>query len=164
MVRLGVLDTRLLESPPVTVLTLDHAELKFHEVHVHIIFIRVGPQITKSYRFAHDTLTEFMAIQGFEVTKNYKSDVPSIEPPKFMTTAWRADYTYTPKNADTARSARAIGVNSEMDGLPIPKEQVTHACGHNLIAIAGVAIALAVKKALEVHDIAGSVTLLGTPG
>lgn len=146
------------------VLALDHAELKFHEVYVYIIFIRGELQITKSYRFAHDTLTDFMATQGFEITKNYKSDVPSIEPPKFMTTAWRADYTSTPKNADTALSARTIGVNSEMDGLPIPKGQVTHACGHNLIAIAGVAVALAVKKALEVHDIAGSVVLLGTPG
>lgn len=55
-------------------------------------------------------------------------------------------------------------MNSEMDALPIPKGKVTHACGHNLVAVAGVAVALAVKKALEVHDVAGTVVLLGTPG
>ena len=73
-------------------------------------------------------------------------------------------FTHEPQSADPARSVRTLGVNSEMDGLPIPKGQVTHACGHNLIAIAGVAVALGVKKALEVHDIAGTVVLLGTPG
>ena len=39
-----------------------------------------------------------------------------------------------------------------------------HACGHPLIAIIGVGIALAVKKALEEHDIPGKIVLLGTPG
>ena len=46
-----------------------------------------------------------------------------------------------------------------MDALP----GIGHACGHNLIAIAGVAVAIAVKSALEKFDISGSVVLLGTP-
>ncbi|KAJ7202799.1 hypothetical protein GGX14DRAFT_652879 [Mycena pura] len=123
----------------------EKAELKFHE------------------NFAHDTLSDFMAAQGFKVTKNYKSDVPSAtETPKFMKTAWRAAFTHIPKQLG-ASAVRTLGVNSEMDALPIPKGQVTHACGHNLIAIGGVAVALAVKKALQQHDVAGSVVLLGTP-
>ena len=105
-----------------------------------------------------------MSSQGFEVTKHYKSDVPSEENPRFMTTAWRAAFTHTSKVARPNHSQRTVGVNSEMDALPIPKGKASHACGHNLIAIAGVAIALGVKKALEVHDVAGSVVLLGTPG
>lgn len=125
---------------------------------------RANRQLTEAHRFAHDTLSGFMQTQGFEVTKQYKSDFQFPEAPVFMKTAWRAEFKHTPKNADSSRSARTIGVNSEMDALPIPKGKVTHACGHNLIAIAGVAVALAVKKALEVHDIAGSVVLLGTPG
>jgi metal-dependent amidase/aminoacylase/carboxypeptidase family protein len=40
----------------------------------------------------------------------------------------------------------------------------THACGHNLIAIAGVGVALAVRDAIVKHDIPGTVVLLGTPG
>ena len=55
---------------------------------------------------------------------------------------------------------RVIGVNSEMDALP----GVGHACGHNLIAIAGVAVALAIKTSLVEHNIPGKVVLLGTPG
>ena len=41
---------------------------------------------------------------------------------------------------------------------------IGHACGHNLIAIAGVAIACAVKAALARFDIKGKVVVLGTPG
>jgi metal-dependent amidase/aminoacylase/carboxypeptidase family protein len=41
---------------------------------------------------------------------------------------------------------------------------IGHACGHNLIAIAGVGVALAVRHAIEVHGISGTVVLLGTPG
>ena len=47
-----------------------------------------------------------------------------------------------------------------MDALP----GVGHACGHNLIAIAGVAVACAIKKAIVKHNISGTVILLGTPG
>ncbi|TFY63348.1 hypothetical protein EVJ58_g3313 [Rhodofomes roseus] len=46
-----------------------------------------------------------------------------------------------------------------MDALP----GVGHACGHNLIAIAGVAVALAIGAVLEQFDIPGTVILLGTP-
>lgn len=52
------------------------------------------------------------------------------------------------------------GVNSEMDALP----GIGHGCGHNLIAISGVGVALAVKAALQSHKIPGKVVLLGTPG
>ena len=47
-----------------------------------------------------------------------------------------------------------------MDALP----GIGHACGHNLIAIAGVAVACAIKKTIVKHDIPGTVILLGTPG
>ena len=64
-----------------------------------------------------------------------------------------------------------------MDAL----EGIGHACGHNLIGISGeylycilltfniyiitgVAVACAIKAALEIHNISGKVVLLGTPG
>lgn len=47
----------------------------------------------------------------------------------------------------------------ELDALP----GIGHACGHNLIAISGVAAALSVAEALEKHDVPGRVILLGTP-
>ncbi|KAG6914844.1 hypothetical protein DXG01_014976 [Tephrocybe rancida] len=82
-----------------------------------------------------------MAKHGFEVTKHYH-----------LETAWRAIFT-------NGEGGRTIGVNSEMDALP----GVGHACGHNLIAISGVGVAIAIKKALEKFNIAGKVELLGTP-
>lgn len=47
-----------------------------------------------------------------------------------------------------------------MDALPA----VGHACGHNLIAIAGVAVACAIKAVLEKFSISATIQLLGTPG
>ncbi|KAG1776451.1 hypothetical protein EV702DRAFT_1006220, partial [Suillus placidus] len=46
-----------------------------------------------------------------------------------------------------------------MDVLP----GIGHACGHNLIGISGVAVALAAKAAMERVKINGKVILLGTP-
>jgi amidohydrolase len=46
-----------------------------------------------------------------------------------------------------------------MDALP----GVGHACGHNLIAISGVAVAIAAKEALVEFGIDGKIVLLGTP-
>ena len=41
---------------------------------------------------------------------------------------------------------------------------IGHACGHNLIAICGVGVALSIRDALIKFDIPGKVVLLGTPG
>lgn len=46
-----------------------------------------------------------------------------------------------------------------MDALP----GIGHACGHNLIAVAGVAAALGTARALEACKLPGRIVLLGTP-
>lgn len=94
-------------------------------------------------RYAHDKLTAFMESHGFVVTRYYLG----------LETAWKAEYI-------SGKGGRVLGVNSEMDALP----GIGHACGHNLIAVAGVGIAIGLKVALETHDIPGTVVLLGTPG
>lgn len=88
-----------------------------------------------------------MSSRGFTVTRQYLG----------LDTAWRAEFT-TRRGARGA--GRTVGVNAEMDALP----GIGHGCGHNLIAMAGVAIALALRAALEKHDVPGTVILLGTPG
>ncbi|KAL9709317.1 hypothetical protein Ac2012v2_007671 [Leucoagaricus gongylophorus] len=40
---------------------------------------------------------------------------------------------------------------------------IGHACGHNLIGMAGVAVSLGLRAALEKHNIPGKIVLLGTP-
>jgi metal-dependent amidase/aminoacylase/carboxypeptidase family protein len=85
-----------------------------------------------------------MAAQGFRVTKHYLG----------LNTAWRAEYTQ-------GTGGRVIGINSEMDALP----RIGHACGHNLIAISGVGVAIALKAALQAQPrTSGKIVLLGTPG
>ncbi|TDL23869.1 hypothetical protein BD410DRAFT_786535 [Rickenella mellea] len=99
------------------------------------------PELQFEERYAHDTLSSFMDSHGFKTTTHY-----------LMETAWRAEFVH-------GNGGRVLGINSEMDALP----GIGHACGHNLIAISGVGIALAVKAAMEKHDISGRIVLLGTP-
>ena len=83
-----------------------------------------------------------MSKQGWDVQRHYLLD-----------TAWVAKFSH-------GQGGRTVGVNSEMDALP----GIGHACGHNLIAIAGVAVACAIRSVLERLDVSGTVILLGTPG
>ncbi|KAI0080418.1 aminoacylase 1-like protein 2 [Panus rudis PR-1116 ss-1] len=99
------------------------------------------PEIKFEEHYAHDVLSDFMIKQGFEVKKHH-----------ILPTAWEATFTH-------GSGGRTIGINSEMDALP----GIGHACGHNLIAIAGVAVACAIRDALKKWDISGKVVLLGTP-
>ncbi|KAJ6581541.1 hypothetical protein B0H19DRAFT_1115758 [Mycena capillaripes] len=100
------------------------------------------PILLKMMGFAHDVLTSFMASHGFTVTKNYLG----------LATAFRAEFQH-------GQGGRVLGVNSEYDAL----KSIGHACGHNLIAWSGCGVALAVKAALEAHNVPGKVILLGTP-
>lgn len=83
-----------------------------------------------------------MEKQGWVVKKHY-----------LLETAWEARFTH-------GKGGRTVGVNSEMDALP----GIGHACGHSLIAIAGVALACALRKVMEELDVPGTIVLLGTPG
>ena len=96
-------------------------------------------------------LTDYLEERGFHVTRHYLADrLPG-------NTAWRGEFILPSTNEVPLR---VIGFNSEMDALP----GIGHACGHNLIAIIGVAAALALKRAMEKHKIPGKVVILGTPG
>ncbi|KAG1861202.1 hypothetical protein DFJ58DRAFT_905462 [Suillus subalutaceus] len=99
------------------------------------------PELRFEEKYAHDAYTTFMEKHGFAVTKKYH-----------LETAWVATYTH-------GHGGRVLGINSEMDALP----GIGHACGHNLIGISGVAVALAAKAAMERLNIDGKVVLLGTP-
>ncbi|KAJ1809382.1 hypothetical protein LPJ75_004397, partial [Coemansia sp. RSA 2598] len=52
-----------------------------------------------------------------------------------------------------------IGFCSEYDALP----DIGHGCGHNLIAISGVAMFLAIARVMDVCRVPGTVRLFGTP-
>ncbi|KAF9026182.1 hypothetical protein BGZ52_007485 [Haplosporangium bisporale] len=119
--------------------------------------IHDNPEVGYQETLAHKILTDYLIKQGFHVTKH----ACGIE------TAFIAEYVqlggehqHQSKELDNSAPLPSIGFCSEFDALPEP---VGHGCGHNLIAIAGVAAALGVKRALEKNRIRGKVRLLGTP-
>ncbi|KAG0007056.1 hypothetical protein BGZ65_010258 [Modicella reniformis] len=94
----------------------------------------------KEYK-AHALLTDYLERKGFQVQRKAHT-------------------------LDTAFVARAgnsnkvtIGICSEYDALP----GIGHACGHNLIAISGVATAIALKTVIEKFNLQAEVKLFGTP-
>lgn len=89
---------------------------------------------------AHDVLTTFLEQHQFKVTRSYKG----------LKTAFEARY---------GNGAPVVTFCSEYDSLP----EIGHACGHNLIAVSGLAAGLAMKTVLEKTKQAGTVIVLGTP-
>ncbi|MFA7229724.1 MAG: M20 family metallopeptidase [Victivallaceae bacterium] len=61
--------------------------------------------------------------------------------------------------AETGEGENCIAILSEYDALP----GLGHACGHNLIAGAAIAAALAVKEIMQTYSIPGKLVILGTP-
>jgi amidohydrolase len=100
-----------------------------------------NPELGYQEFHAHKVLTDYLEDQGFNVTRSAYG----------LETAFRAEFS----NGE----GRTVSFNAEYDSLP----GIGHACGHNLIAIAGVSAAIGVKEALEKHELTGRVVLLGTP-
>jgi amidohydrolase len=102
-----------------------------HEIHEH-------PELNYEEHFAHDLLTELLDAEGLAVE--------------------RSAY-----GLDTAFVARAgsrgptIAVLCEYDALP----GIGHACGHNIIATAGLGAGLAAAAVAD--EAGGQVVILGTP-
>ena len=103
------------------------------------------PEIMWQERRTHDLFVKY-----FSGKKGWKVTPHAFE----LETAFQAVFSH---KAD--KSSRVVGFQSELDALP----GIGHACGHNLIAISGVAAALSVAATLVAKDIPGTVVLLGTP-
>lgn len=123
--------------------------------------IHDNPELGYMEKIAHATLTQFMQQQtGWEVTPS----AYGIE------TAFIAVF-------DSGRQGPVVSFNAEMgllafrsrkiddfahsiaDALP----EIGHACGHNLIATASLAAALATAEMLRRRKLCGKVVLFGTP-
>ncbi|KAF9099664.1 hypothetical protein BGX27_000545 [Mortierella sp. AM989] len=113
--------------------------------------IHGNPELGNNEIFAHRILTNYLETKGFKVTRH----AYQIE------TAFLAEYESpaTTAAAVAGKRVKTVGFCSEYDALP----GIGHACGHNLIAIAGIAAALGVKAVLENHQLVGRIRLIGTP-
>ncbi|KAI9184392.1 hypothetical protein H9P43_003445 [Blastocladiella emersonii ATCC 22665] len=113
--------------------------------------IHSNPELGFQEFHAVSVLTAFLKLRGFTI----------VEHAFGIETAFLATYEYSEASPTAAKDDEPvkIGFCSEYDALP----DLGHACGHNLIAIAGVAAALATKEAIIKHNIYARVTLFGTP-
>ena len=101
-----------------------------------------NPELNYNEHKAHAVLTNFLEGKGFHVERSYLG----------IQTAFRATF------GDS--TGPNVCVICEYDALP----EIGHACGHNLIAEAGIAAAMGIKIVLEAHDAPkGLLTVLGTP-
>jgi amidohydrolase len=102
-----------------------------HEIHAH-------PELNYEERFAHDLLTDLLADEGLEVERK----------------AYGLDTAFV---ARAGTSGPTIAVLCEYDALP----GIGHACGHNIIATAGLGAGLAAAAVAE--EVGGRVVVMGTP-
>ncbi|GES73926.1 amidohydrolase [Rhizophagus clarus] len=105
--------------------------------------IHENPELSFKETFAHNLLVNYLKDQGFKVTPG----------------AYNLETAFVAEFSSKGGEGRVVSFNSEYDALP----GIGHACGHNLIAISGVAAAIALKAVFEMHEIPGKVKLFGTP-
>lgn len=105
-----------------------------------------NPELCFEEKHSHKVLTDVLAKAGFAVQRGYH-----------MPTAFRAEF-QSPHEGSTD-NAPVVCIICEYDALP----EIGHACGHNLIAEAGIGAALAVKAALTSGLFPGKLVVLGTP-
>ena len=103
-----------------------------------------NPELLMEEVKAHTLLTDFLEKEGFQVERSF-----------VLNTAFRA--TYSPV-IDTGATVVNTCVVCEYDALP----GIGHACGHNLIAEAGLAAAIGIKAVMEQYpEIKLKLTVMG---
>ena len=104
--------------------------------------IHARPELNYQEHFAHELLTQVLEGEGLAVTRHAGG----------LPTAFRAD-----AGAGEEGSGATVAVICEYDALP----GIGHACGHNVIAAAGLGAGLA--AAALASELGGRLVVLGTP-
>ncbi|KAK2767692.1 hypothetical protein FQN54_003850 [Arachnomyces sp. PD_36] len=104
-----------------------------------------NPELGFNEHHAHDTICDFLEkeVEGLQVTRH----------------AYGLETAFEARAGNKSDSGRCINFNLEYDALP----GIGHACGHNLIATAGLTGFVALSFAMKRFNIPGSTQLLGTP-
>ncbi|XP_075238718.1 peptidase M20 domain-containing protein 2-like isoform X2 [Convolutriloba macropyga] len=125
-----------------------------HEKDLHQLSDQIwdNPELAFKEKFAHDLITDFFIEAGIgTVTKNYILD-----------TAFKVEYVTGKERSDSTISESdlpCVAFFSEYDALP----GIGHACGHNLIAVVGIASFLKLISRLDSAARSARVTLFGSP-
>lgn len=110
-----------------------------HRISQHI---HANPEIAFQEKESSELLISFLEQHGFSAERNFKE----------METAFKV-------TKDVCGGGPSVLFISEYDALP----GLGHACGHNLIAVSGLAAFLSAVRYAEDHRIAATFTLIGTP-
>lgn len=114
----------------------DHANLTEEIASALWGYAEIGLDEYKSYVKARSVLAE----AGFEIIDS-AADIPTC-----LVAQWGS-------------GKPVIGIYEDIDALP----GVGHACGHNLNTAAGIVAAMAMKHAMETHDIQGTIKVFINP-
>ncbi|KAJ1667630.1 hypothetical protein IW140_001315 [Coemansia sp. RSA 1813] len=107
--------------------------------------IHSNPELAMKEVAACKLLTDYLENAGYGVERGAGG----------LVTSFVATFESSAEDGDGLR----IGFCSEYDALP----GIGHGCGHNLIAISGVAMLVGVRRVMEQCKIPGTVKLFGTP-
>ena len=102
-----------------------------HQIHAH-------PELNFDERFAHDLLTRVLADEGLDVTRSARGVETAFE-------------------GRAGDGGPTVAVVCEYDALP----GIGHACGHNVIAAAGLGAGLAAAALAD--ELGGRVVVVGSP-
>ncbi|KAK3825551.1 MAG: hypothetical protein J3Q66DRAFT_328006 [Benniella sp.] len=119
--------------------TIEAASAELRELSLQI---HDNPEVGLKETRAHAWLVEYLSRKGFNVEQGRSG----------LETAFVA-------RAGSPSAQVTIGICSEYDALP----GIGHGCGHNLIAISGIATALAIKAVIEHFRLPAQIKLFGTP-
>jgi len=100
--------------------------------------IHAHPELGYQERFAHDLLTGVLEDEGLRVTRSTRGIATAFE-------------------AHAGSSGPTVALLCEYDALPA----IGHACGHNIIAAAGLGAGLAAAALAD--ELGGRVAVIGTP-
>ncbi|MDD5697525.1 MAG: M20 family metallopeptidase [Victivallaceae bacterium] len=118
------------------------AAIAAHQEELRLIAAKIfaSPELGFKEHRASRLIADCLKAAGFELQHPYCG----------LETAFRASY---------GRGKGVFCVMCEYDALP----EIGHACGHHLIAAAGLAAGLAVKQILAARGLPGTIVVLGTP-
>lgn len=112
--------------------------------------IHDDPELGFREHHAHKLLTDFLELNKWTVTRSAYG----------METAFVA-VLEGGKTGEGRMNGKGpvVSFNVEYDALP----GIGHACGHNLIAVASLAGAMAARRIMEVDGLGGKIVVFGTP-
>ncbi|KAK1986926.1 metal-dependent amidase/aminoacylase/carboxypeptidase [Colletotrichum cereale] len=117
---------------------LDELSLSLHNEINKVL--HANPETAYQEFFAHDTITNYLENHGFTVKRHTYGLKTGFE-------------------AEIGSGGRQVVVCAEYDALP----EIGHACGHNLIATASIAVSLGAAHVVSTLKIPRRLRILGTP-